>query len=121
MGDETIKVRQKYNQMGMKILEKGNIPDDHIGLELEFMYYLCYKALESFKEGANSEYIVKNIEMQNEFLSQHLIQWVPLFCKDIRKNTKLSFFKEIANFTEQFIIEEKDTVDYTVEVLKTMN
>lgn len=121
MGDETIKVRQKYNQMGMQILEKGNIPDDHIGLELEFMYYLCYEALESFKEGANSEYIVKNIEMQNEFISQHLIQWVPLFCKDIRKNTKLSFFKEIANFTERFIIEEKDTIDYTVEVLKTMN
>lgn len=120
MGEETIKVREKYREMEMKTLEKGNIPDDHIGLELEFMYYLCYKALDSFKGEVDTKYIRKNIEMQNKFISQHLIKWVPLFCKDIRENTNLLFFKEIANFTEKFIIEEKDTIAETVKVFKSI-
>lgn len=120
MGDETMNVREKYKKMGMEILENENIPDDHIGLELEFMYYLCYKALEYCKDNANSKYIIENIKMQNQFISEHLIKWVPSFCKDIKENTNLLFFEEIANFTELFINEEKNTIEDTIKILKSV-
>jgi TorA maturation chaperone TorD len=52
-------------------------PADHIGIELEFMSYLC-------KEGRSSDSndvkgYLKTIEEQEDFLKQHLLNWCGFF------------------------------------------
>lgn len=121
MGEETMEVRQMYKEMGMEVSELGSIPDDHIGLELEFMYYLCFKTIDLINNNGDIEDIIKTVEMQRNFILEHLVKWIPQFCKDIRDNSNLLFFIEIANFTEKFINEEKDTIKKILEIIKELH
>lgn len=111
MNEVTMEVRKKYKEMGIQVIEKGRLPDDHIGLELEFMYFLCFKTIEAINESKNIEYIIELVEKQQIFIEEHLIQWIPDFCNKIINNTNLIFFKEIAIFTERFINEEKIIIE----------
>lgn len=120
MGEETMEVRQIYNKMGMEVLAFGSLPDDHIGFELEFMYYLCFRVIESINNKDSIPEITKFVETQELFIRDHLIKWVPEFCKDIIMNTNLEFFKELARFTEKFILQEEDTVSNTLDILKQL-
>lgn len=121
MGEETMEVRQMYKEMGMEVSEFGSIPDDHIGLELEFMYYLCFKVIDLINNNGDIADIIKIAEMQKKFISEHLTKWIPLFCKDIKDNSKLLFFKEMASFTERFINEEQNTIEKTLVIIKELH
>lgn len=118
MGEETMEVREMYKEMEIEVSAFGSMPDDHIGLELEFMYYLCFKTIGLIRDKESIVGIIKLVEMQQKFISEHLIKWIPLFCKDIKDNTNLLFFKEMADFTERFIFEEKEIIEHTLNSFK---
>ena len=89
MGDYTMDVKYTYNRAGFR-LHKRYIydhepcfdPYDEIKIELEFMYRVIEKELESIYNGdINRAIFFMNI--QKEFLLKHLIAWVPLICKDL--------------------------------------
>lgn len=120
LGEETMEVRKLYKEMGMEVLDFGSLPDDHIGLELEYMYYLSFKVLDLIEDEGEIKDIINLLEKQQKFIKEHLTMWVPEFCKDIKENTNLLFFKEIAKFTEKFIFEEKDIINITLESLKKL-
>ncbi len=89
MGDYTMQVKYLYNAAGFK-LHKRYIydhepcfdPYDDLKIELEFMYRLIEKELEYISKGMidKARYCM---EIQKEFLSKHLIAWIPLICKDL--------------------------------------
>lgn len=39
-----LEVREQYRNAGLAVKRLNREPDDHIGLELEFMYYLNHQA-----------------------------------------------------------------------------
>ena len=49
MQEETLEVRKKYMEAGLVVHPDRSFPDDHIGAELEFVFYLCQKAAETPK------------------------------------------------------------------------
>ncbi len=55
MTEETIDVRKRYLEAGMAVKELYSIPDDHIGIELEFIYYLTQRIIELFEQGQREE------------------------------------------------------------------
>lgn len=119
MNELTMEVRKKYKEMGMQVIEKDRLPDDHIGLELEFMYYLCHKTIEAINESKKIEYIIELVKKQQSFIEEHLIQWIPEFCNRIINNSNLVFFKEIAIFTGSFINEEKISIEQILDLLNS--
>lgn len=118
MNEVTMEVRKKYKEIGIEVIEKDRIPDDHIALELEFMYFLCSKTLDAINEGKNIEYIISLMEKQQVFAEVHLIQWIPSLCNKIISNSNFNFYKEIAIFTESYINEEKITIEEILKLLK---
>ena len=95
MTDETIDVRKQYLEAGMAVKELYSIPDDHIGIELEFIYYLTQKTIELFEQEQRDE-AARLFEIRGNFLSNHMAQWVPLFVERILNSTGEDFYKGAA-------------------------
>ncbi len=81
-------------------LEKGleprkdmyRIPEDHLGLLLEYMAELCVEE--------------KDAE-QKAFLNEHLVNWVPAFVQDMAKYARTGFYQGLAKLTKGFLMQER--------------
>jgi TorA maturation chaperone TorD len=57
--------------------------------------------------------------MEKMFIEEHLIKWVPVFCDRIISEAELSFYREIAKVTKNFMeFEQKEIVKYVSEAQK---
>lgn len=95
MTEVTIDVRRKYLEAGMAVKELYSIPDDHVGIELEFVYYLTQKAIEYFEDG-NREEASRLFEMREDFLNNHMRKWIPVFVDKILESSQEDFYKGAA-------------------------
>ena len=109
MQESTVAVRRKYLKAGLAMKRPYSIPDDHLVSEFEFMYYLCNKSYQIFI-GRKQEKAINFLQMQEEFLEQHLSIWVPDFCKNIINSTNNNFFKGLAFFTSAYIKKDLQVV-----------
>lgn len=101
----TMEVREQYRGAGLEVKKLNNEPDDHIGLEFEFMYHLNVKALAALqREDLTAMFTA--VDQQERFLTEHLSQWVPLLCDDVAANTFHEFFRRLAQFVKGFIVED---------------
>ncbi len=90
MGDYTEEVSRYYSLYNLEIPE--DLPD-HISYELDFMRFLL-------EEGDES--------LAKEFFEEHIIQWVPDFIEDLRGESRLKFYRFVADFLADFIEREKE-------------
>ncbi|MBM4334262.1 MAG: molecular chaperone TorD family protein [Deltaproteobacteria bacterium] len=99
MQQETFSVRAKYLEAGVVVNPENSFPDDHIGAELEFVFYLCQKAGQA--EDAKMRDAL--MEMQYRFFQEHLITWVSPLCDRIYAEAESSYYKGIAQATKGFV------------------
>ncbi|MDI6728216.1 MAG: molecular chaperone TorD family protein [Thermodesulfovibrionales bacterium] len=95
MTDETIDVRKRYLEAGMAVKNLYSIPDDHISIELEFIYYLTQKIIELFEQGQRED-ASRLFEIRSDFLSKHMALWLPFFADRILDSTQEDFYKGAA-------------------------
>jgi TorA maturation chaperone TorD len=102
MTDETIAVRQAYLDAGMEVKKLHSIPDDHIGTELEFLFYLTEKITELHEAGLGSE-SSRLYEMRESFLRNHCVLWFPELAKKIQDNTDSAFYRGAAQLLAECV------------------
>ncbi|MCG0278860.1 MAG: molecular chaperone TorD family protein [Thermanaeromonas sp.] len=110
-GEETLAVRKFYQSFGVSIKNLYREPDDHLSLELEFMSWLCARALEELPRGEWKLYL----EGQKRFLREHLLEWVPAFTKDMENNAETAFFRGLASFTRGFLLQDLEEVQAVLD------
>ena len=89
MGDYAEEVGKYYSLYNLEVPE--DLPD-HISYELDFMRFLL-------EEG--------DIELAREFFEEHILQWVPDFASDLKNESRLKFYRFVANFLDDFLEREK--------------
>ena len=99
MQEETLAVRKKYMEAGLVIHPDKPFPDDHIGTELEFVFYLCQKAAQA-DDAERRHFLVK---MQYRFFREHLMKWISPLCDRLYQETASPYFKGVAKMTKGFI------------------
>lgn len=109
-GPSTGKVGAKLEQFGLKA-ETGE-PPDHISLELELMRFLCTSEAAAWRE---HEQAAEWLREQSSFLNEHLLNWVPSFCDNVRKSDKTAFYKAFAGITEGWLEYERETIDGLID------
>lgn len=95
MSDVTIDVRKKYLEAGMAVQRLYSIPDDHIGIELEYLQYLTEKIIDLFEHGQREE-ASRLYEMKEDFLNDHIASWIPFFADKVIESTQEDFYKGAA-------------------------
>ncbi len=101
-GEHTLAVRAFYRSFGLASRQSRLEPDDHLSLELEFMAWLCQQA--SKPAVIHTNQINSYVSGQSCFLSEHISQWVPALCDDIRQAAKSGFYRELASLTKHWLI-----------------
>ena len=74
--EETLEVRDQYRRLGLQAPRLNREPDDHIGLEMDFIAQCCISALTAIEQGANlaAEHYVR---IGAAFTREHLLVWGP--------------------------------------------
>lgn len=103
--DETVRVAEFYQHIGLVIDEKFNEPADFIGNELEFLY--CVHALASEQKAANDiEAFEELTAIADEFLTKHLGTWITPFCEGIKNHAQHAFWREFATELHLFVTKQ---------------
>ena len=102
MSEVTTAVRKQYLAAGMAVKDLYSTPDDMIGIELEFIFYLSSKITDLFEEGQADE-ASRLFEIKNNFLNEHMALWVPAFVDKILQSTQDDFYKGAAAALKQVI------------------
>jgi len=105
-----------YRTMGLEKNSDFTEPEDHIALELQFMAHLSAKTTEAIRTGNQTD-ARKYLEVQREFLNDHLMKWVPLLVADILKSGRREFYKAVAKVTKGFIEMDKEMVLELIDTL----
>lgn len=89
--EETLQVRAAYREFGLAAPRLNREPDDHIGLELEFLATLATRALDDPERTGRYTAAIE------EFLTDHLLQWVFTLTDLMLANTETEFLRGIAH------------------------
>jgi TorA maturation chaperone TorD len=96
--EQTIQVRQWYRRFGVEPENLHNEPDDHIGLELSFLAYLAKLGLQALDENDEVKF-EQTLQAQRQFISEHPLRWVPIWCRSVKEHAKTDFYKGLALLT----------------------
>ena len=108
---------QAYKSLGYE-KEKGfQEPEDHVAVEFDFMANLCRWTSKTLNDG-EVEKAIAYLNLQKEFLRDHLNQWVPLLCKELEKAATSPLYKGLAHLTKGFVTIDDGIPDHLTEILK---
>ncbi len=107
--EETLAVRLAYAQHGFVNPHLGAEPDDHIGLELSFMYETCRLAAEQAATGDEAG-LTGILRDQEDFLTQHLLRWAPAFAADVTETAQTGFFRGFAHLLNGYLAVDQSLV-----------
>jgi TorA maturation chaperone TorD len=108
-GRITMSVGQFYEKAGADILKECTEMPDHLGIELEFMAFLCGIEKESW-EKTGIESLQKSVEFEKEFLEEHLLKWVYKCCEKIIERASCGFYKAVAASIMDFMRSEEEYI-----------
>jgi TorA maturation chaperone TorD len=99
----TLNVRRAYLKYFFLPKDFGHEADDHLGLELDFMFQLTKLAIDELKIGNFVEYH-KILEDQKAFLEEHLLKWVPAFSEKVVESAHTDFYRGMALILKGFLL-----------------
>lgn len=108
-GRITLDVGRFYKGAGASILNDCKEVPDHLGMELEFMGFLCNMEQQLWKSTPPS-LLNKCIGLQKTFLEEHLSKWAYRCCDEIIKHARYGFYKTVAHFIVEFLKCEEEYI-----------
>lgn len=92
---ETLEVREWYRSFGLEAAKIYSEPDDHIGLELEFIAHLSRLALQAAEAGDEVE-LWRLLEEQYHFVVEQPGQWVIAWQMLVAEHGSTGFYRGAA-------------------------
>lgn len=87
-----------YGAYGLQVDgQSGNLPEDHLAYLLEFMAVLCQAALSA--ASTDELNINGHLAVQRQFLQDHLLNWVKVFCDDLERHARTPFYQSVSQIT----------------------
>ena len=109
MGEPVSRVLHLYREAGLTISESYDALPDHIGAELEFMFYLVQQETKA-KQTDERETADTWREKQSHFLSEHLLQWSSPFMARVTQNARMPFYRLLAGLSVAFFNTEQKLI-----------
>lgn len=109
-GEATVNVKKFIESSGFEYKSDYYGMPDHIGIELEFMREVIKREVRAW-EDRDHDGALSCLKIEKKFIEEHLVLWVPLFCDKVIKDAELSFYREMAKLTKNFIEFEEGETD----------
>jgi len=110
---------QFYLEHGYEIdLNKTRVlSPDHIAVELEFMITLIQEQLKAYSMN-DQEGEKKALNLQKEFIENHILQWAPIYLMAARDMSETPFYYDVCQMALDFIMTD---YEYILEQLEAEN
>lgn len=105
-GRVTVAVKQLYDAAAAELTGACLELPDHMGVELEFMQFLCDLERQFWHE-PNEEGMEKCLDFQDRFLKEHLLCWHRALCEKIQNASRLEIYRALATLTIEFLEAER--------------
>lgn len=92
-----------YRAFGLELAADFHERIDHLGIELEFMHFLCRKEAHGLQERHAPERIARGRAAQAQFLSEHLGAWVPQFAARLRARDARGLYGRLGDLLDAFV------------------
>jgi TorA maturation chaperone TorD len=112
MGESLLKVKRDCRKAGVVKSRDYAEPEDHIAFELKFMHHLCEEELSASLE---KKRFVECLNLQRDFLNDHLLRWVPDFCDELYECELSDFYKGVVKLTKGFLLLEDAVIEELLE------
>lgn len=94
-GEDTLRVREMFRRFGLESEQLDREPDDHIGLQLQFLFQLSSEAAHRLEAGDFGS-VRQLVEGQRECLEGHLLRWIDPFVERVLLHGRSDFYKGVA-------------------------
>ncbi len=108
---------EAYKSLGYEKDKNFPEPEDHVAVEFDFMAKLCRWTSKTIDDGKVKKGIAY-LNLQREFLRDHMNKWVPLLCQELEKTTTSPLYKSLALLTRGFITLDDGIPDHLMRTLK---
>ncbi len=115
----TLEVREIYRGFGLLPEGYPHVADDSLALELAFMARLAERALEDLHD-EDEVGLGRLLESSEDFLSQHLLLWIPKFLERMRKARTQVLYPQLCVVLDAFLKRDCDSLRELREVLETV-
>ncbi len=106
MTEETLAVRRQYVDAGVARRSDVRIPDDHLGLELDFVYFL-ERAIALAQVSGDDDTAQASYGRRAGFVRGHMSQWVPRFASDVLGATSHDFIRAAVTLLLVLLLDEE--------------
>ncbi|MFD1506034.1 molecular chaperone TorD family protein [Georgenia yuyongxinii] len=96
--EHTLQVRQAYRTLSLRAPQPNREPDDHIGLELDFIAQSCVRALEAQDQGSTSD-AERYVRLGADFFRDHLGVWAPQMLTRVALEARTGFMSGLAHLS----------------------
>lgn len=101
------KVRNFYRRIGLEKNKEEKHPEDHVAVELGLMASLAFLSGMDFSEEEGDSFGKEEqafaLQVQRDFLREHLLAWIPRFCNDVVEKTRHPFYRSVAALAALFV------------------
>jgi TorA maturation chaperone TorD len=102
MGLSTVDLMERYRRNGVTLAEDFREVADHIAAELEFLYYLGFRAAQALTEDDCQRAAEARMEMES-FLRDHLGAWITDFACHVEEHARTGFYRNLARCSRIFV------------------
>ncbi|NMM18328.1 MAG: molecular chaperone TorD family protein [Cellulomonas sp.] len=92
---DTMLVRAAYAEFGLAAPRLNKEPDDHIGLEVNFLATLCVRGMDALDDADDAElaHVLRGIR---SFLADHVLAWAPTCLTQAAQGATTHFYQGVA-------------------------
>jgi TorA maturation chaperone TorD len=112
-GESTVEVKKFIESSGLDYRSEYRGLPDHISVELEFMQQVTLREEQAWRED-DRDGALYCLKIEKEFIEEHLIRWIPIFCEKVIREAELPFYREMAALARDFMESEKGEMNKVV-------
>ena len=101
-GEATVAVKRFVEAAGFVYRDEYKGMPDHISVELEFMQFVTDRESQAWAQG-DEDSGLRCRAIEERFLREHLLCWVPSFCRKVASGAELDFYRKMAALTDRFM------------------
>lgn len=107
--DDAVRI---YRENGVDVDPGLRMPEDHLGLEFEFMAVMAEKTAAALAgQDVSSEGVQELLRTQCVFLERHILNWIELLDEKVEEFAELPFYPAIMDIAGSFVLDDKACLD----------
>lgn len=120
MQDARDEVVALYRAWEVDIDPELHMPEDHLGLEFEFMALLAQRTAEALVSAGEAEdfaAVIRLLEAQRDFLNDHILNWIDGLIAKVEEFAQLPLYPALMRLARAYMVDDEQLLQEILDAL----